>query len=148
MKRPGLRRVRPRSEPVVKSLGKSDSVNGVSCDWKEVTRDDVVELRVCVSDWSDIEGGEELRAIGLEMKDFASSLVDAMGSAGFAGSVAESPMAAMEMAGGFPLISENFNQGQLSRRSRFQSVEDVAIPDGEFAPPGDYKKKDIGKMSR
>ena len=138
----------PRAEPVVKSLGKSDTVNGVSCDWKEVSRDDVVELKVCVSGWTDIRGGDELRQIGLEMKDFMSALVDAMGSAGFGGTIAESPMTAMEMAGGFPLITENFKQGKLARRSRFQSVEEVTIPDDQFMPPSGYKKKDMGKMAR
>ena len=138
----------PRSEPVVKSLGKSDSVNGVGCDWKEVSRDDVVELKTCVSNWTAIQGGDELRQISLEMKDFASALVDAMGSVGFGGTIAESPMTAMEMAGGFPLITENFNKGSLSRRSRFQSAEAVAIPDDQFMPPSGYKKKDMGGMAR
>jgi hypothetical protein len=144
----GMPSSEPRSEPVVKSLGKSDSVNGVSCDWKEVSRDDVVELRACVSDWTGVQGGDELRQIALEMKDFTSALVDAMGSAGFGGSIAESPMTAMEMAGGFPLISENFSKGKLTRRSRFQSAEEVAIPDDQFMPPSGYKKQDMGKMGR
>ncbi len=138
----------PRAEPVVKSLGKSDSVNGVSCDWKEVSRDDVVELKVCVSGWADIPGGDELRQIGLEMKDFMSALIDAMSSVGFGGSVAESPMRVMEMVDGFPLITENFNQGSLTRRSRFQSVKEVAIPDDQFMPPSGYKEKDMVKMAR
>ena len=77
-----------------------------------------------------------------------SALVDAMGSAGFGGTIAESPMTAMEMAGGFPLITENFKQGKLARRSRFQSVEEVTIPDDQFMPPSGYKKKDMGKMAR
>ena len=131
----------PRSEPVVKSVGKSDSVNLVS-------RDDVVELKTCVSNWTAIQGGDELRQISLEMKDFASALVDAMGSVGFGGTIAESPMTAMEMAGGFPLITENFNKGSLSRRSRFQLAEAVAIPDDQFMPPSGYKKKDMGGMAR
>lgn len=57
-------------------------------------------------------------------------------------------MTAMEMAGGVPLITENFNQGSLIRRSRFQSVEEVAIPDDQFMPPSGYKKKDMVKMAR
>jgi len=47
----------PRSEPTVRSLGQSDIVSGIRCDWKEVSRDDIVELKVCVCDWKDIPGG-------------------------------------------------------------------------------------------
>ena len=120
----------PRAEPVVKSLGKSDSVNGISCDWKEVSRDDVVELKVCVSGWTDIPGGDELRQIALEMKDFMSALVDAMGSVGFGGTIAESPMTAMEMAGGVRSspktstreVSSVDHVFSRSKRSRFRTT--------------------------
>jgi hypothetical protein len=145
----GMPASKPRSEPQVRSLGESDSVNGVGCDWNEVSRDGVVELKACVCDWTDIPGGDELRQISLEMKDFASALVDAFGGAGgLAGSIGENPMSVMEKAGGFPLITENFQGGNLTRRSRFQSVEEVAISDDEFMPPSGYKKKDMGNPSR
>ena len=45
----------------------------------------------------------------------------------------------------FPLITENFNQGSLTRRSRFQSVKEVAIPDDQFMPPEWLQGKRHGK---
>ena len=148
----GMSTSEPRSEPQVRSLGQSDSVNGVGCDWKEISRDDVVELKACVCNWTDIAGGDELQQISLEMKDFASALLDALGSfggaGGFASSVEQNPMSVMEKAGGFPLITESFQGGNLTGRSRFQSVEEIAISDDEFMPPSGYKKKDMGNLSR
>lgn len=148
----GMPTSEPRSDSQVRSLGQSDSVNGVGCDWKEVSRDEVVELKACVCNWTDIPGGDEIRRVSLEMKDFASALVDAFGSfgdsGGLASSLGENPMSVMEKTGGFPLITENFQEGNLTRRSRFQSVEEVAISDDEFMPPSGYKKRDMGNPTR
>ena len=54
-------------------------------------------------------------------------------------------MSAMALDG-FPLISENFQDGKLTHRSRFQSVEEGSISGEEFTPPSGYKKQDMKKM--
>lgn len=138
----------PRGEPQVRSLGDSDTVNGVTCDWKEVTRDAVVEVKACVCDWTDVAGAGDLRRINLEMSDFVSALLESFSSASGSFGFAENPMSTMEDLDGFPLISEDFDNGTLARRSRFQSVEEAAISDEEFSPPSGYRKKDLGNMSR
>ena len=142
----------PHVEPVVRSLGESDNVAGVACAWKEVTRDAVVDLKACVCNWPDIAGGDELRAMSLEMKDFASALMDAFSSftssTGLGSAVADSPMRTMDNLGGFPLISEDFDNGTLSRRSRFQSVDETAVAAEEFSPPSGYKRQDLSDMAR
>lgn len=142
----------PPAEPVVRSLGKSDTVNGISCEWKEVTRGGVVELKACVGNSGEIPGGDEMHTMALEMRDFASALMGALSSMEtsplFGSLVAQNPMSSMEDLGGFPLISEDFDDGKLSRRSRFQSAEDVSVSAEEFRPPSGYKRRDIGDMSR
>ena len=45
---------KPPSPPVVRSLGESGSVNGIACEWKEVTRDDVLSEKACVCDQGEI----------------------------------------------------------------------------------------------
>jgi hypothetical protein len=137
----------PRSEPVVTSLGQSDTVSGIGCEWKQVSRDDDVELKACVGDFSDFPASDDLRRISLEMKEFASGLTEALSTltAGPISSFAESPVSAMAFDG-FPLISENFQDGKLTHRSRFQSVEEGSISGEEFTPPSGYKKQDINKM--
>jgi hypothetical protein len=137
----------PRSEPVVTSLGQSDTVSGIGCDWKQVSRDDVVELKACVGKFSDFPASDDLRQISMKMREFTSSITEAMSSmtAGPMGSIAQNPMSAMALDG-FPLISESFQDGSLTHRSRFQSVEEGSISGEEFAPPSGYKKQDMKKM--
>lgn len=139
----------PRSEPEVRSLGQSGSVSGFDCDWKEVTRDNVVELKACVCDWTDLPGGAELRQIGLKMKDFASAIVDSLSTTmGPMGVLAENPMSSSMALEGFPLITEDFQNGTLSRRSTFKSIEEGTIADDEFIPPSGYKKQDVAASMR
>jgi len=142
----------PRAQPVVRSLGESDSVNGIACEWKEVTRGGVVDFKACVAHSGDIVGGDEMQAMALEMRDFVSALMEAFTSMAnsnmFGSMLADNPMSAMEDLGGFPLISEDFDNGTLARRSTFQSVDETSIAAEEFSPPSGYKRQDIGNMSR
>jgi len=139
----------PRSEPVVTSLGQSDTVSGIGCEWQQVSRDDVVELKACVGQYSDFPASDDVRQISEEMKEFVSSLTEAVSSItsgpGPLGAVMASPMSAMALDG-FPLISEHFQDGKLANRTRFQSVEEGSISGEEFTPPSGYKKQDIKKM--
>ena len=100
-------------------------MSGIGCDWKQVSRDDVVELKACVGEFSDFPASEELRQISMEMREFASSITETMSSmtSGPMGALTVGPMNAMELDG-FPLISENYSDGKLTHRSRLQSVED------------------------
>ena len=143
----GMPSSEPRAEPVVTSLGKSDTVSGIGCEWQQVSRDDVVELKACVGQYSDFPASDDVRQISEEMKEFVASLTEAVSTitSGPLGSFAGSPMSAMALDG-FPLISENFQDGKLTHRSRLQSVEEGSISGEEFTPPSGYKKQDIKKM--
>lgn len=142
------------SPPVVRSLGERGSVNGIACEWKEVTRDDVISEKACVCDQSEIAGGEEMVAIAHEMKDFAAGLTKLANSASsfkmFGGeAMGEIGMMMTPDLGGFSLISEHFDgEGKLMRRSTFQSADDVSVPAGEFTPPSGYKRQTMRQMTR
>ena len=144
----------PPSEPVVRSTGESASVSGIACDWKEITRDDVLSERACVCDQGAIAGGKEMVAIAHEMKDFAAGLMKMANSASSfkmfgGGTMGDFAMGMTPELGGFSLISENFDgEGKLMRRSTFQSADTVSVPDEEFTPPSDYKKQTIKGMTR
>jgi hypothetical protein len=142
------------SPPVVKNLGEKGSVNGIVCEWKEVTRDDVLSEKACVCDQGEIAGGEEMVAIAQEMQDFAAGLSELANSASsfkmFGGeTMAEIGMTMTADLGGFSLISEDFDgEGKLMRRSTFQSAEDVAVAVEEFTPPSGYKKQTMKEMMK
>ena len=142
------------SPPVVKSLGENGSVNGIDCEWKEVTRDGALSEKACVCDQDKIAGGREMVAIAQEMKDFAAGLTKLAESASSfkmfgGGTMGEIGMTMTADLGGFPLISENFDgEGKLMRRSTFQSADEVSIPDEEFIPPSGYKKQTMKELTR
>jgi len=145
---------KPPSPPVVRSLGESGSVNGIACEWKEVTRDDVLSEKACVCDQGEIAGGEEMVAIAHEMKDFAAGLSELANSASsfkmFGGeTMAELGMKMTADLEGFSLISEDFDgEGELMRRSTFQSADDVFVPAEEFTAPSGYKRQTMKDMTR
>lgn len=153
-KMPGGGDYEPPSPPVVTDLGETGTVNGITCQWKQVTRDGRLEQKACVCDQSAIAGGEEAVAIAHEMQDFAEALTQ------MAQSVANSPMLGGGTIGGFgatmvadlegfSLISEDYDGNEeLIRRSTFESADDVSIPDEEFNPPSGYERQTLEGLSR
>jgi len=145
---------REPSPPVVRSLGESGNVNGIDCEWKEVTRDGSLSEKACVCDQGEIAGGKEMVAIANEMKDFAAGLTKLANSASsfklFGGGTMEDlGMTMTADLGGFSLISEHFDgEGKLMRRSTFQSADDVSVPAEEFTPPSGYKRQTMQEMMR
>lgn len=144
----------PPSPPVVTDLGESTSVNGVACQWKQVTRDDVLERKVCVADENAIAGGQEMVALAHEMRDFSEGLrAMAQSVSNFpmlgGGTVGSVGMAMTADLGGFGLIAEDYDgEGKLMRRSTFESADEIAIADEEFTPPSGYKRRSLEELSR
>lgn len=145
---------KPPSPPVVTDLGESGNVNGVACQWKQVTRDDVLERKVCVCDESAIAGGQEMVALAHEMRDFAQGLMQMAKSASTipmlgGGTVGEVGVAMTADLGGFSLIAEDYDGEQkLMRRSTFESADEVSIPEEEFTPPSGYERQTLEGLGR
>lgn len=146
--------VEPPAPPVVTDLGESGSVNGIACQWKQVTRDDVLSQKACVCDEGAIAGGKEMVALAHEMRDFAEGLMQLAKSASgmqmFGGGTIGDAAAGMTAdLGGFSLISEDYDgKEELTRRSTFESADEVSIPDAEFTPPSGYKRQEIDGLKQ
>ena len=144
----------PPSPPVVTDLGESGSVNDVACQWKKVTRDDVLSEKACVCDQSAIAGGEEMVALAHEMRDFAEGLMRIANSASNfkmlgGGTMGDFAAGTVADLGGFSLISESYDgEEKLIKRSTFESADEVSIPNEEFTPPSGYKRQDLESIAR
>lgn len=148
---------KPPSPPVVTSLGQNGNVNGITCEWKQVTRDDVLEEKACVCDENEIAGGAEMVALAYEMRDFAEGLTKLANSVSnmpmFGGAAGQSmgdfAMAMTADLGGFSLISEHYDgEGKLIRRSTFESADEVSVAEEEFVPPSGYKRQTFADLTR
>lgn len=144
----------PPPPPVVTATGESGTVNGIACQWKQVTRDDVLSEKACVCDENAIAGGKEMVALAHEMRDFAAGLMKVANSVsnmpifggGTMGNFAANMVADL---GGFSLISESYDGDEkLVKRSTFESADEVSIPNEEFTPPSGYKRQDLQTLSR
>ena len=140
-------------EPVVSDAGSSDRVDGVSCRWKKVTRDGELDLKVCVGDWDSIDNGEELVAAFRGMEAFFTSMMDALQSAGgpmaaMTSGLEQSFMSEMVLGDGFPLMTEDYDDGEVVRTSRFLGSETVAVSDDHFEPPSGYRRNELGRGRR
>lgn len=144
----------PPAPQVVTDLGESGSVNGVGCQWKQVTRDDKLERKVCVADPSSIAGADEMVALAHEMRDFAEGLMQLAQSASNMPMMGGGTMATVGAGmtaelNGYPLIAEDYDgEGKLIRRATFGSADGVSVADEEFTPPSGYKKQSMPTMGR
>ncbi len=136
-----------RGEPEVNDLGRTETVAEISCEWKEISRGGQTGMRGCFADWKDLPGGEDLLAVSNDMRDFISSLIDALSSAsGFSnviGSIIQTPMNDMAIADGFPLVSETFKRGKVAHTARFLEASEAVFSEDDFRPPAGYKRQDI-----
>jgi hypothetical protein len=144
----------PPAPQVVTDLGESGSVNGVACQWKQLTRDGQLESKVCVSDENAIAGGKEMVALAHEMREFAEGLTQMASSVSsmpmLGGGTAQDAWVGMTAdVGGFAIVAEDYDgEGKLMRRSTFESADQVAIPDEEFNPPSGYERQTMEGLRR
>jgi hypothetical protein len=143
----------PKSVREISNTGDSGKVGGVSCSWKEITRDGELDLKVCVSDWEAIDKGEDLLAAFRDMEAFYSSMLDTLSSAG-------GPMAAMTegfeqgfmsemvLADGFPLMTEDYEDGEITRSSRYLGSQSVEVSAEDFAAPSGYRRNELPRGRR
>jgi hypothetical protein len=142
----------PAAEPVIKSLGRNETVAGISCDWKEITRGARTDFKGCIGDPDDLPGGDDLMRVMDDMREFMESLMAALSSSGsfgqMLGRVVQNPMSSMSLVEGFPLVSEVYLNGRLLETSRFIEAEEATVAADEFRPPAGYKRQDMAPSGK
>jgi hypothetical protein len=136
----------PLAVPEVSDLGSTGTVGGLSCSWKAIRRAGALESKVCVGDWRDMPGGDEMLAVQNEMRAFAGSLQEAFTSGGpsiLSQAFRQDAFEAVTLVGGFPLISERYQGTTMTERTTFTGSDDVAVSDADFAPPAGFKMQSM-----
>lgn len=139
----------PMAEAEITDLGDAGSVGDLQCSWKAVHRNGSLERKICVADWGDIRGGDEMMAVQEKMVEFSQRMRDAFSQGGanpMAQSFERHAMKEMTLGGGFPLITERYDGDTLLERSTFAAADDAAATDADFAPPPGYMRQEMGDM--
>jgi len=134
---------RPKSE--LKKTGENATHNGYPCVKYEVLRDGRKIRELWVTDWSNVEGGEEVADLFREMSEFFEEMLESLpkfADSGSAGTAFEH----MKAMNGFPVVTREFaDDGSLEDESSLRSATRRTIDPNAFEPPSGYKRQEMFK---
>ena len=139
---------RPTSE--IKNTGESATKNGYPCVKYEVWNGGARISEMWVTDWKNIEGGDEVVRAFQQMSEFfrewMDSLSEAAGKMGGLGmNPGDNPFEHMKDMNGFPVVAQQFEGDTVKSASSLLSAKRQAIDAGTFDPPSGYKQKNMMK---
>ena len=133
----------PPAQSAVRRTGEAGEHGGVDCEWYTVTREGVVQQKMCLADPDDIPGGRQ----ALEtMRQMAQFFEEAFASirAQLPFGLAENPMSNLERMDGFPIITQRLSNGSVTSDLRLDDATAADIDGGLFAAPSNYSERRLG----
>ncbi len=133
-----------------KNTGERATKNGYPCVKYEVTRDDKKVRELWITDWDNVEGGQDVQGVFSEMARFFEEMMAAVGDmlggegAGLFGG-RKNPMDAWAELDGFPVVTREFDDGELESESVLRSAKRQTLDPAEFEPPSGYKRRTMGR---
>ena len=137
----------PRS--TVKKTGERAEHNGYPCVRYDLMQGDRKVKEYWVTDWSNVDGGENLEDVYLEMSQFFRELLasfeSSMAGSGLptgGGFLGDNPFESFEELDGFPVVTRKFDEdGSLESESVLRSSRRMALDPDAFEPPSGYKRR-------
>ena len=143
----------PGSEPPAKptkeyrNTGERADKAGYPCVKYEVVEDGVVVQELWVTEWDNVKGAAEGRAVFEDMASFYAEIMDAFGeSSGMGGSFmgGENALESFAKLDGFPVVTRDFYAGELESETVLQSVTERDLDPDAFEPPKGYRLRTMG----
>jgi hypothetical protein len=116
-----------------------DKQQGFPCVKYVATQDGAVIREMWVTDWDNIDGGEEARDA---FKAMAAFWQEAFGD--MAQMTGENPIELFEKVDGFPVITREMTDGKVDSESILKSATEADVDPASFKPPAGYKPKKMG----
>jgi len=136
----------PREPSELKKTGSSDTVNGFDCENYEVWRSGIRERELCVTDWDNVAGGEDVAEAFQLMGEFMTEMLDSLPKMGDGASIGDASYEHLKEMNGFPVqMREYGDDGVLDGQSTLIGSKEVATDPADFSPPKKYKRKDMMK---
>lgn len=138
----------PQARPVieVRKTGERADQAGYPCVKYEVLRDGSVVSELWVTAWDHVKGGEEVVEVFKDMAGFFHDMMDAFTSGpmgGFVSDLGDSVFEHMSQIDGFPVVTRQFDDGELESESTLRSAERRTLAPADFEPPAGYKRRDM-----
>lgn len=132
----------------LRNTGESDTIRGYPCVRYEIWRGGIRTRELWVTDWSNVEGGEQVAAGFQEMADFFKQMLDglsAMGDmGGFSEGFTDSSFEHLKEMNGFPVVSREYDEnGALQGMAALKSATLQTLDPADFEPPTNYKRQDL-----
>ena len=133
-------------EPTLKQAG-SGNVSGYACTKYEVYKGSEKVRDLCVTSWSNIEGGSEIQSTLLKMANFMEDLTKSLSSgSNFMASTADfekSVFNQISKLNGFPVQTIDYNNGSVTGITTFKSSKKTSLDSSAFEAPAGYEKQEM-----
>lgn len=130
----------------IKKVGSGKS-GDYSCTKYDVYKGQEKIMQHCVTPWSKIKGGDEMKTAMITMGDFMDKMAEKFSSSSsFAGPGVQSERNMFKLLrkmDGFPVQTIRYSQGEVVGESNLVSSKEQNVPAADFNPPADYKPQTI-----
>lgn len=138
----------PRQVTEYRKTSQRETHQGYPCVKYEVVRGDEKVREIWVTDWNNVEGSDEVLDAFKDMASFYEELMDSIGkmTGGFGAGVfgGENPMESFAKIDGFPVVTRNFEGGELESEAVLESVVQRDLDPDAFEPPKGYRLRTMG----
>jgi hypothetical protein len=135
---------RPQSE--VRKTGERSVQAGYACEKYEIWQDGKKRLDLWATDWAKVDGGREAKSAFTDLATFVREIQESFTSAsgapgGFGGQFDGSFFAYLDQIDGFPVRTEEFEDGSLAREAVLQSAKRQSPNPADFEIPAGYTQR-------
>lgn len=130
------------------NTGEKSEKNGYPCVKYIVTKEGKKTHEHWVTDWKNVEGGEETAAAFSDMATFFQEMMDAFASSSGMGAMPfnfdANMFAGLNSLGGLPIATKDYaDDGSLESESSLRSAERRDLDPDAFEPPSGYKRQEM-----
>lgn len=130
----------------VRETGRSDTVNGIPCEYFEAYTGNEKDMELCVADWSDIDASENMRNSFMAMGEMMEGFLEQISEMAPMMQSNDNPFAYLKEMNGYPILSRQFSNGVAVEEAILKSITEQDIDKNEFNAPEGYNKQDMMGM--
>lgn len=133
-----------RSKVEFRNTGERDTKNGYPSVKYEATTNGRKTLEYWVTDWDNVDGGDDAVEAFQAMAGFLKQMLDSMPSFGANEDAADNPFEHMNEMDGFPVLTYEYaSDGSIASESSLRSSTQTTVDPVEFEPPSAYKRREM-----